>query len=403
MKNDDRSKSQLINECVELRGKVAKLQDREARLMEAKEAVFESEELYRVLVELTPDAIIVHSGGRIVFTNPAGAQLLGARGSKQLIGKPIHDFLIFWKIDTNRKDKRRDVFNIEEKLRRLDGREIMVEVAASPFIYKGKPAVQAVLSDITEKSNAEEMRLENERLMYANKAKSEFLSSVSHDLRTHLNSIMGFSDLMKQKTAGELNQKQERYMSNVLISSKFLLELINNILDLSRIEAGKIELIIEKFEVNRAINEIAVLLKGKTSKHNIIFEKDFDPELEFIEGDKQRFKQIMFNLLGNAIKFSKEKGGTVTIRTRKNGDMAHFSVSDTGIGIRQKDLGRLFTNFQQLRPEISQKYGGTGLGLSITKQLVELHGGKIMVESKYGKGSTFTVLLPVSGKKPEEK
>ncbi|MDO8727960.1 MAG: ATP-binding protein, partial [Candidatus Methanoperedens sp.] len=130
---------------------------------------------------------------------------------------------------------------------------------------------------------------------------------------------------------------------------------------------------------------------------------EFDPELEFIEADKQRFKQILFNLLNNAVKFSKEEGGTVTITAKKEGDMAKVSVSDTGIGIKEENIGKLFHKFEQLDSEISQKYGGTGLGLAITKQLVELHGGEIRAESKYGEGSTFTFMLPLKAKNEDDK
>ncbi|MBU4220709.1 MAG: PAS domain-containing sensor histidine kinase, partial [Euryarchaeota archaeon] len=256
-----------------------------------------------------------------------------------------------------------------------------------------------VFYDITERKRAEEIRLEKERIEYASKAKSEFLSNMSHELRTPLNSIIGFSELLNQKVPGELNEKQEHYVDNILTSGNFLLNLINDILDLSKVEAGKIELIIEKISVPEAINESIILIKEKAAKHNIIIKKEFDPELDFIEADKQRFKQILFNLLSNAVKFSKPYGGVVTIATKKSGDSAEISVSDTGIGIKPENMGKLFQKFEQLESEISNKYGGTGLGLAISKQLVEMHGGRIWAESKYGEGSTFTFKLPLKAEK----
>jgi len=135
--------------------------------------------------------------------------------------------------------------------------------------------------------------------------------------------------------------------------------------------------------------------------HNVILKTEFDPEIEFIEADKQRFKQVLFNLLSNAVKFSMEEGGTVTITAKKEGDMAKVSVSDTGIGIKEEIINKLFQKFEQLDPGISKKYGGTGLGLAITKQLVEMHGGKIWAESKFGEGSTFTFLIPLKAKNKE--
>ncbi len=253
------------------------------------------------------------------------------------------------------------------------------------------------VQDITERKRAEEIRLENERLAYANEAKSEFLTSVSHDLRTPLNSIIGFSELLKQKMPGELNEKQEHFVDNVLSSSKHLLALIDDILDISKIEAGKIELAIEEISVPSVTDDVLTLIKEKAAKHKVILNKEFDPRLDVIEADKTKFKQILFNLLDNAVKFSKEEGGTVTITTKKADDMVKISVSDTGIGIKKEDIGKLFTKFQQL--EIGRKIGGTGLGLAISKQLVELHGGRIRVESRYGEGSTFTFSLPLKSKK----
>jgi len=256
-----------------------------------------------------------------------------------------------------------------------------------------------VFYDITERKRAEEIRLEKERIEYASKAKSEFLSNMSHELRTPLNSIIGFSELLNQKVPGELNEKQEHYVDNILTSGNFLLNLINDILDLSKVEAGKMELVIEKISVPETINETIILIKEKAMKHNISLKKELDPQLEFIEVDRHRLKQVLFNLLSNAVKFSKKEGGTVTITAKKEMDMARFSVSDTGIGIKPENLGKLFQNFEQLEPGISAKYGGTGLGLAICKQLVELHGGRMWAESKYGKGSTFTFILPLKAKK----
>jgi len=143
------------------------------------------------------------------------------------------------------------------------------------------------------------------------------------------------------------------------------------------------------------INETLLLIKEKALKHKVLLKSEFDPDLEFIEADKQRFKQVLFNLLSNAVKFSKDDGGTITITAKKEGGMAQISVSDTGIGIKEENIGRLFNKFEQLESGISQKYGGTGLGLAITNQLVELHGGAIIAKSKYGDGSTFTFTLPL--------
>ena len=262
-------------------------------------------------------------------------------------------------------------------------------------MVSGQDEVLAIVRDITERKQAEILRLENEQLAYASKAKSEFLATVSHELRTPLTSIIGFSLLLKEKKHGELNEKQESYVGNILTGSRHLLNLISDILDTTKIEAGKLELTIGKIPVPEVLNETIDLIKENAETHNVILKSEVDPQLDVIEADQQRLKQILLNLLNNAVKFSKKEGGTVTLTAKKEGDMAQFSVSDTGIGIREDDIGKLFNMFQQIDTGNTRQYGGTGLGLAISKQLVELHDGSIMVESEYGKGSTFTFLLPI--------
>lgn len=243
------------------------------------------------------------------------------------------------------------------------------------------------------------MPLEKKRPVSASKAKLEFLANMRHKLRTPLNSIIGFSELMKQKVAGELSEKQEHYLDNILINSRQLLDLINDVFDLIRIETENMELNIEQFSVPLAIEDTIALFKEKAAKRNVILKKELDPQLELIDADQNKFRQVLFNLLDNAVKFSKDEGGTVTITTRKLEDMAQFSISDRGIGIREKDMEKLFKTFEQLDMGITKKYDGTGLGLVISKYLVEMHGGKIVAESKFGECSAFTFLLPLEQKR----
>ncbi|MBU4077041.1 MAG: HAMP domain-containing histidine kinase, partial [Euryarchaeota archaeon] len=234
----------------------------------------------------------------------------------------------------------------------------------------------------------------------ANNAKSEFLTIMSHELRTPLNTIIGFSDILGAKGAGELNDKQEHYVDNIHRSGKHLLDLIDDILDLVKVESGeKLPLRVELFSAPKAIDDTLIFVKEKAALKNIALKKETDPEIDIIVADKLRFKRILLNLLDNAIKFSKPECGTVTIAARKADGFAQFSVSDTGIGIRDEDMDKLFGLFHQIDSGISRRYGGAGVGLAITKQLVEQHGGRIWAQSKFGEGSTFIFTLPLVEKK----
>ncbi len=244
---------------------------------------------------------------------------------------------------------------------------------------------------IAEREKAEEMRIERERIEYARRVKNEFIANLGHEMRTHLNSIIGFSELLK--TAG-LNEKQQRYVSNILKSGNLQLVIISDLLDLSKVEAGKMELSLERIYVPEVIDEALAPLKETAERQKVMVKKELDSALEFMEADRYIFKQVMYNLLSNAIKFSKEEGGVVTITTRKVDGTASFSVRDSGIGIRKEDLERVFNQFPHIDTG-ARKFEGTGLGLALSKQLVELHGGRIRAESMFGEGSTFTFALPI--------
>ncbi len=400
--NIEGSANPILNEDGNIIGFLALQRDITER-KRAEKLIKESEERYRNIVELTTDIIyVLDREGNQVFINDAGYRILEA-SPEEIIGKPwltwIHpdDRERTFKKFIEMVEQGIDVFDFENRYLSKGGR--VVHVVHNIRVLRNEKGnvigTQGIARDMTEIKKAEEVRMENMRLAIASSAKSEFLANMSHELRTPLNSIIGFSELLQQNSHGELNEKQNKYVGNVLTSGKFLLNLINDILDLSKVEAGKIEPVFEKVPVHAVINETLTLIKEKASKHNVLINKEFDPALNFIKADQQRFKQILFNLLSNAVKFSKKEGGTVTVRTKKDGNMARISVSDTGIGIREEDMGKLFKEFEQLDPGISRKYGGTGLGLAISKKLVELHGGKIWAESRYGEGAIFAFTLPI--------
>ncbi|MBI4573181.1 MAG: MEDS domain-containing protein [candidate division NC10 bacterium] len=234
----------------------------------------------------------------------------------------------------------------------------------------------------------------------ASRHKSEFLANMSHELRTPLNSILGFSQFLLEQTKDVLSEKQTRYLTHIHTSGQHLLQLINDILDLSRVEAGRIPLQLEPLPIAQTLEAILVIARGLTNKKAQEIQTDIELDLPPLRADPVRFKQICFNLLSNAVKFTPERG-RITIGARRapgEATLLEFRVTDTGVGIKPEDLPRLFQKFVQLGTSQAQRQEGTGLGLALTKRLVELHGGRIWAASEgEGEGSTFTILLPFGG------
>jgi signal transduction histidine kinase len=222
--------------------------------------------------------------------------------------------------------------------------------------------------------------------------KSEFLANMSHELRTPLNAIIGFSQVLQERLFGELNEKQEEYVDDILSSGNHLLSLINDVLDLSKVEAGQIELDVAPFSLREALERGVVMVRERATKDGVHLALAQGRKVDIVMGDERRVRQVIFNLLSNAVKFT-PAGGVVDVRaTRVNGQV-RVSVADSGPGIAAEDHGRIFEAFQQTEAGVEQREG-TGLGLALSRRLVELHGGRIWVESELGKGSTFVFTLP---------
>jgi GAF domain-containing protein len=231
------------------------------------------------------------------------------------------------------------------------------------------------------------------QLEAASRHKSEFLANMSHELRTPLNAIIGFSEILAEKMFGDINEKQTEYLQDILESGRHLLSLINDILDLSKIEAGRMELELSEFDLPQAIENALILVRERASRRGIRLGSTIDERLGMIGGDERKVKQVLLNLLSNALKFTPE-GGRIDVSARLDGDMAEVSVADTGIGIAPEDQIAVFEEFRQVGAS-DKKAEGTGLGLALSRKFIELHGGRIWVKSKPGAGSTFTFTLPL--------
>ncbi len=300
--------------------------------------------------------------------------------------------------------------DVRETLKRLTviEREVTLSESNATFVMKIQPyrtvqkAVEGVVItfvDITERKRYEVALQETkEEAETANGKKDEFLAMMSHELRTPLNSIIGFSRMMETGRAGPLNEKQSRYVQNISTSGAHLLTIINNLLDLSKIEAGKMEIFYERVDIAVAVEEVKSMMSTLAQPKNVQLIFEIPPGIGYFDADLARFKQILINLISNAIKFNREEGGAVSVQLHKSEDNAALIglVQDIGIGIPQEKLSTLFQKFHQVDPSPARKHEGTGLGLALTRELIELHGGSITVDSELGVGTTFTFKLPVT-------
>jgi signal transduction histidine kinase len=262
--------------------------------------------------------------------------------------------------------------------------------------------VFAAARDVTERKRFErtlqeknlELEQQNRRVEEANRLKSEFLANMSHELRTPLNGIIGFSELMHDGRVGPVSDQHKEFLGDILISGRHLLQLINDVLDLSKVEAGKIEFIPEKVNLTATIAEVCENLRSLSAGTRIQIDMFVDPVVDEVTLDPAKLKQILYNYLSNAIKFTPEQGQITVSALPDGSDHFRIQVEDSGIGIKPEDISRLFVEFQQLDAGASKRYQGTGLGLALTKKIVEAQGGSVGVTSRPCDGSTFFAILP---------
>jgi len=380
---------------------------------------------FSLLLEAAPDAILeVDPQGRIVLANTE-AERLFQWSKEELAGSQIENLLperfrgghFAHRAHYAAHPVRRpmgaglDLYGV-----RKDGTEFAVDINLSPLEGVEPGHVMCVVRDVSQRRNNEErirvlnqslerrsselalanqeLSLRNQEVERANRLKSEFLASMSHELRTPLNTILGFSELLSEESAGPLNEKQKRFMSHIQRDAGHLLELINDVLDLSKIEAGRLELRLETFPMAVAVAEVLTSVRPLAATKSLALDSDVDTQL-MLHADRLRFKEILFNLLSNAIKFT-PSGGRVWMESSIVEGSVCIMVGDTGIGIAPDDQEAIFESFRQASATTKGVREGTGLGLAITKRLVEHHGGKIWLESEPGKGSRFFFTLRLS-------
>jgi PAS domain S-box-containing protein len=378
----------------------------------AREALQRSEASYRALFENANDAIfLINPNGTIQSVNARCVDLLGY-AAEEMIGMNSLDFIVptenddaYLRMGKLLAGERIPVY--ERRFIRKDGEQIETEINLSlVFEENGQPKLmQSVVRDITERKKAQEaLRISRDKLSAANAAlekasrlKDEFLASMSHELRTPLTGILGLSEAMQLQTFGALNEKQLRAVRNIESSGRHLLELINDILDLSKIEAGKLDMQFEPCSVGDICQASLQLVKGMAHQKRINISFSMGTASVNVRADSRRLKQMLVNLFSNAIKFTPEEGKVGLDVVASDQKKAVFlSVWDKGIGIKPEDMEKLFKPFTQLDSSLARQYSGTGLGLSLVQRMAELHGGSIKVESVPGEGSRFTIILPWS-------
>jgi PAS domain S-box-containing protein len=378
------------------------------------EALAESEAHLRTIIESEPECVkVVSTQGVLLNMNPAGLRMVEADTLSAIVNKPVSHLIhpddrkAFNKLHRRVCDGENG--ELEFRIIGLNGTIRWMETHSTPLRDpSGKiTSVLSVTRDITERKRAEEtiqrhaaeleQRVEERtiELTHANRAKDEFLANMSHELRTPLNSILGFSESLLEQQRGLLNDKQEQYVNLIHSSGKHLLSLINDILEFSKIEAGKIELRTDLISVKEICESSLNFITEMAAKKSIAVEFNNKDAVSTLIADPQRLKQILVNLLNNAVKFTPQKGMvSLDVQLNKHRNQICFAVTDNGIGIASEDLPKLFNPFTQLDSSLSRQYEGTGLGLVLIMKLTELHGGSVKVESELGKGSCFTVILP---------
>jgi len=401
----------VIGRAVELQAINRDLQKEITDRNAAEEALRKSEARKGAILESVLDGIITmdHEGKLLEF-NPAAEEMFRYKRA-DVVGKSMAELII---PPSLRERHRRGIAHylatgegpilgnrIEMTAMRADGTEFPGELSVMRIGQDEPPLFTGYFGDITDQNAQEEIRRrseeleeQNRRVQEANRLKSEFLANMSHELRTPLNGIIGFAELMHDGRVGPISTQHQEYLGDILTSAKHLLQLINDVLDLSKVEAGKFEFKPEPVIPELLVREVCEIVRTLAAHKRIQLGIEIDAAVTGIVADSRSLKQILYNYLSNALKFTPDEGKVVIRVKPENQDYFRIEVEDSGIGIKADDLGRLFVEFQQLDASSAKKYSGTGLGLALTKRIVEAHGGKVGVDSTVEKGSIFYAVLP---------
>ncbi|MBW4613339.1 MAG: PAS domain S-box protein [Desmonostoc vinosum HA7617-LM4] len=363
------------------------------------EVLQQSKEQYQAIFASSSIGIgLIGMQAQIVDVNPALCRILGY-SREELQGERFTDYILTQRGDVELYKQLqtgiRDRIEIERRCQHQDGNLVWTRLCVSVILNtNGKPELLlAMVEDINERKQTElKLHASQEAAEAGSRAKTEFLATMSHELRTPLNAIMGLSQLLQQEMIGSLNHKQREYIDCIHNSGEHLLALINDILDLSKVEAGKEELLLSPLSVPNLCNYVIAAVSDRALEKGLKLTSEIDPQADICVADDRRIKQILLNLLTNAIKFTSV--GQVSLVTKKVPKGITFTVSDTGIGIDSQQFQFLFEPFKQLDSQLNRQYEGTGLGLALTRKLARLHDGDVTVTSTLGEGSQFTLFLP---------
>ncbi|MGE5184163.1 MAG: response regulator [Acidobacteriota bacterium] len=385
--------------------------DRRARVVAERELRL-SEARHRTSFEVAPEALLTYDleRARILDANPSALRLFGfsldelrelGLGALSPPMQPDGRTSLEAGRDVVSRSARLESFGFEWTYRTRTGELIPTETHHARLPTASQQLARVTIIDLRERLRVEEIRrhaveleLQNRRIQEANRLKSEFLANMSHELRTPLNAIIGFTELLHDGQVPAESPQHQEFLGDILASGRHLLQLINDVLDLAKVEAGKLDFRPEAVELGRLVGEVVSITRGTAAAKQIQLATDIDPALGDVALDPNRFKQVAYNYLSNALKFTPERG-RVVVRVSGEGDtMFRLEVEDTGPGIAPSDLGRLFIEFQQLETGAGKRHQGTGLGLALTRRLVEAQGGSVGVRSAPGKGSVFHAILP---------